>query len=74
MLSVAPVGFATLTASTDGEVTYLPQAIDIEEGSPILLAISPTAGEQGTSATIQILGRFTHFNQATTNAAFNRNS
>ncbi len=76
VLSVAPVGFSTLTATTDGEVVYLQQAIDIEEGSPILLAISPTAGEQGTGTTVQILGRFTHFNGTgpgtITNVAFNQ--
>ena len=75
VLSVAPVGFATLTASTDGEVVYLQQAIDIEEGSPILLAISPAGAQQGTSLTLQILGRFTHFTQLgtkITSAAFNQ--
>ncbi len=70
--STAPVGFATLTTTTDGEVESLQQAIDIEEGSPIMLAIAPGAGEQGTTATIQVLGRFTNFNQTTTNAAFNQ--
>ena len=72
VLSTAPVGFATLTTTTDGEVESLQQAIDIEEGSPIMLAIAPGAGEQGTTATIQVLGRFTNFNQTTTNAAFNQ--
>ena len=72
VLSVAAVGFSTLTATTDGEVVYLQQAIDIEDGSPILLAFSPSGGEQGTSTTLQLLGRFTHFNQATTNVAFNQ--
>jgi hypothetical protein len=72
MLSSAPVGFATLTTTTGGESVSLQQAIDIEEGSPILLAIAPNAGQQGTTATIQILGRFTNFSQATTNAAFNQ--
>ncbi len=72
VLSTAPVGFATLSTTTDGEVEYLQQAIDIEEGSPILLAIAPNAGQQGTTATVQILGRFTNFTQATTNAAFNQ--
>lgn len=72
VLSSAPVGYATLTVNTDGENVSLPQAIDIEEGSPILLAISPTAGQQGTTATIQILGRFTNFNSSTTSAAFNQ--
>jgi hypothetical protein len=72
VLSSAPVGFATLTTFTDGEVVSLPQAIDIEEGVPELLAISPTAAQQGASLTVEILGRFTHFNQTTTNAAFNQ--
>ncbi|HEY1902662.1 MAG TPA: Ig-like domain-containing protein [Terracidiphilus sp.] len=72
VLSAAPVGFATLTTTTDGEVVALQQAIDIEEGSPILLAISPNVGQQGTTATVQILGRFTNFNASTTSAAFNQ--
>ena len=72
VLSSAPVGFATLTTFTDGEVVSLPQAVDIEEGVPQLLAISPTAAQQGASLTVEILGRFTHFNQTTTNAAFNQ--
>ncbi len=72
VLSVASVGFSTLTASTDGEVVYLPQAIDIEEGSPIMLAFSPSVGQQDGTYTLQILGRFTHFNQNTTNVAFNQ--
>ena len=72
VLSSAPVGFATLTTSTDGEVVSLQQAIDIEEGSPILLAISPGGAQQGTTLTLQVLGRFTHFNSLTTSAAFNQ--
>ncbi len=72
VLSSAPLGFATLTTFTDGEVVSLQQAIDIESGVPQLLAISPTAAQQGASLTVEILGRFTHFNQTTTNAAFNQ--
>ncbi|MGA3080138.1 MAG: Ig-like domain-containing protein, partial [Terracidiphilus sp.] len=71
VLSTSPVGFASLTTITGGEVVTLQQAIDIEEGSPILLAISPTAGEQGGSLTVQILGRFTNWG-AGTSAAFNQ--
>ncbi len=75
VLSVAPVGFATLTTTTDGEVVTLPQAIDIEQGSPTLLAISPTSSEQGTTVSLQVLGRFTHFTSigsVITSAAFNQ--
>jgi len=76
VLSVAQVGFATLTASTDGETVSLAQAIDIEEGSPTLLAITPSSGQQGTTMNLQILGRFTHFNSTAgltiTSAAFNQ--
>jgi hypothetical protein len=71
VLSVAAVGFSTLTTSTDGEVVSLQQAIDIEEGSPILLAISPGGAEQGTGLTLQILGRFTHWTQGVTQVTFN---
>jgi len=76
VLSVAPVGFSTLTVNTDGEVIYLPQAIDIEAGSPLLLAISPGSAQQDGSLTLQILGRFTHFTATgpgpITSAAFNQ--
>ncbi len=71
VLSSAPVGFASLTATTDGEVVTLQQAIDIEEGSPTLLAISPGGAQQGATLNLQILGRFTHFDSTTT-AAFNQ--
>lgn len=75
VLSTAPVGFATLTAYTDGEVVSLQQAIDIEDGSPVLLAISPTSAQQGASLNVQVLGRFTHFTSTgttVTSAAFNQ--
>jgi hypothetical protein len=72
LLSGAPVGFATVTASTDGENASLAQGIDIEEGSPTLLAISPGLGQQAGTYTIQVLGRFTHFSQSATNVAFNQ--
>ena len=50
VLSTSPVGFAALTMTTDGEVTTLQQAIDIEEGFPVLLATSPGGGEQGNTS------------------------
>jgi hypothetical protein len=71
VLSSAPVGYAALTTTTAGEVVTLQQAIDIEEGVPTLLAISPGAGEQGGSYTLQVLGRFTNWGPTTT-AAFNQ--
>ncbi|MGH9605831.1 MAG: Ig-like domain-containing protein [Terracidiphilus sp.] len=70
VLSNSPVGFAALTANTDGEVATLQQAIDIEEGFPTLLAISPGGAEQGANLTLQVLGRFTHFQQGVTSLAF----
>ncbi|HEY5329958.1 MAG TPA: Ig-like domain-containing protein [Acidobacteriaceae bacterium] len=70
VLSNSPVGYASLTTYTDGESVTLQQAIDIEEGFPKLLAISPNSGEQGATVNIQVLGRFTHFGP-TTNVAFN---
>ncbi|MGP8225142.1 MAG: choice-of-anchor D domain-containing protein, partial [Terracidiphilus sp.] len=73
VLSTSPVGFAALTMTTDGEVTTLQQAIDIEEGFPILLATSPSGGEQGNNITLQVLGRFANWQQGVTSAAFNNN-
>ena len=63
VLSSSPVGYAALTTYTDGEVVTLQQAIDIEEGFPTLLAISPTGAEQGDTLNLQVLGRFTNWQQ-----------
>ncbi len=71
VLSSAPVGFASLTSYTAGETVTLQQAIDIEEGSPTLLVISPTSAEQDATFTLQVLGRFTHWQTGVTSAAFN---
>jgi hypothetical protein len=73
VLSTSPVGFAALTMTTDGEVTTLQQAIDIEEGFPVLLATSPGGGEQGNNITLQVLGRFANWQAGATSAAFNNN-
>ena len=58
VFSSAPVGFAPLTMNTDGEVTTLQQALDIEQGFPTLLSITPdTPGgiiQQG--ATLRLSG------------------
>ncbi len=72
VLSSAPVGFATLTTYTGGEIVTLLQAIDIEEGFPALLGISPAAAQQGGNVTLQVLGRFTNWQQGVTSLAFNQ--
>ena len=72
VLSSAPVGFATLTTYTGGEVVTLQQAIDIEEGFPALLGISPGAAQQGATLILQVLGRFTNWQQGVTSLAFNQ--
>jgi hypothetical protein len=73
VLSSAPVGFATLTTYTGGEVVTLQQAIDIEEGFPTLLGISPGVAQQGAAnVTLQVLGRFTNWQQGVTSLAFNQ--
>jgi hypothetical protein len=72
VLSTSPVGFASLTMTTDGEITTLQQAIDIEEGFPKILATSPAGGEQGNTMTLQVLGRFANWQQGVTSAAFNQ--
>jgi hypothetical protein len=70
VLSTSPVGFAALTTTTDGEVVTLQQAIDIEEGFPALLATSPGGALQGATLTLQVLGRYTNWQQGVTSAAF----
>jgi hypothetical protein len=70
VLSSSPVGFASLTATTGGEVATLQQAIDIEEGFPALLATSPGGQVQGDTLSMQVLGRFTNWQQGVTSAAF----
>ncbi len=72
VLSSAPVGFAPLTMTTDGEVVTLQQAIDIEQGFPVLLSTSPAGGQQGATLNLQLLGRFTTWQQGVTNVAFNQ--
>jgi hypothetical protein len=72
VLSSAQVGFAALTMTTDGEVVTLQQAIDIEQGYPTLLLTTPAGGEQGATLNLQLLGRFTHWQQGVTTAAFNQ--
>ncbi len=72
VLSTAPVGFVPLTMSTDGEVATLQQAIDVEEGSPALLAISPGAAQQGATLNLQVLGRYTNWQSMLTSLAFNQ--
>ncbi|HVU45322.1 MAG TPA: Ig-like domain-containing protein [Terracidiphilus sp.] len=61
VLSSAPVGYATVTANTDGENASIQQGIDIEEGSPTLLAISPGSAQQGATLNLEVLGRFTNW-------------
>jgi hypothetical protein len=70
VLSSSPVGFAALTATTGGEVASLQQAIDIEEGFPALLATSPGGQVQGDTLSMQVLGRFTGWQNGVTSAAF----
>ena len=72
VLSSAPVGFAPISANTDGEVAGLAQAIDIEQGSPIMVAFSPYSGQQGITFDMPVLGRFTHWAAGATSAAFNQ--
>lgn len=72
VLSSAPVGYASLTAFTDGEVVTLNQAIDIEQGFATLLATTPNGAEQGATLNLQVLGRFTNWQQGVTTAAFNQ--
>ncbi|HEX3985959.1 MAG TPA: Ig-like domain-containing protein [Acidobacteriaceae bacterium] len=72
VLSSAHVGFVPLTMVTDGETVSIQQAIDIEEGSPALLAISPSATEQGATLNLQVLGRFTNWQSMLTSLEFNQ--
>ena len=72
VLSSAAVGFTSLTGYTDGETAYLQQAIDVEEGSPALLAFTPSGSQQATTFNLQLLGRFTHWAQGVTSALFNQ--
>jgi hypothetical protein len=72
VLSSAPVGLTPLTFTTDGEVVTLQQAIDVEEGYPVLLSTAPGGGLQGATLNLQLLGRFTHWVSGVTSAAFNQ--
>ena len=71
VLSGAPIGFSTLTTTTDGEVVSLQQAIDIEQGFAKLVSTTPGGALQGVTLNLQVLGQFTHWQQGVTSAAFN---
>jgi hypothetical protein len=65
VLSTCPLGLTALTMITDGEVVTLQDAIDVEAGVAKLLAFSPAGAPQGDTLTLQVLGRFTHWDNTT---------
>ncbi len=69
VLSTSPIGFVPLTTSTDGEVTTLQQAIDIENSYPTMLASTPFSSQQGNTFTMLVMGRSANWVQGETNAA-----
>ncbi len=50
-----------LTTITDGEVVTCSRPSTSKRDSPTLLAISPSASQQGDTFTLQVLGRFTNW-------------
>ena len=70
LLATAALGFHTVTLITDGEIASLAQAIDVQQGTPVLLSSTPHTGSQGTSFTVTALGSLTHWVQGTTTATY----
>src|SRR5204863_78404 len=49
----------TLTTGSDSLPDALP--ISVAPGTPVLIAISPTSGQQGQTLDIAVTGQYTHF-------------
>ena len=68
--SSAPNGYHSATLRTVGEVAYSQYAFIVGSGTPRLASAAPTAGQQGQSLTVRLLGEFTHWVQGTTTVTF----
>ena len=70
VLSGAPLGFRTVTVTTDGEYSSLVQAFSVQQGTATLLNSAPSSGAQGATFDVQVLGQFTHWEQGSTTASY----
>jgi hypothetical protein len=62
----AQSGLQTLCMGTLGELVNFQNAFTITPGTPTLNGVTPVMSEQGTTASLNIIGQFTHWVQGTT--------
>jgi RHS repeat-associated protein len=63
-------GMRTLTVTTGTESVSVSNVFTVQPGTPALLSINPSSGQQGQSLSVVITGQFTHFVQGTTTVGF----
>ncbi len=68
--STAATGLRDLTLTTLGETASYSNAFTVTPGTPTLNGVSPTSAQQGQTATLTIIGQYTHWKQGTTTATF----
>jgi hypothetical protein len=69
--SNAAVGSRTVTLTTGAEVDSLANGFSVTAGTPVLVSVSPSSGQQGQqNLSVAITGQFTSFVQGTTTATF----
>jgi hypothetical protein len=69
-LSTAALGFHAVGVATGSEYVAVSQGLNVQQGTPLLLASNPGAGAQGTTFNVQVLGSLTHWQQGVTTASF----
>jgi Concanavalin A-like lectin/glucanases superfamily/HpiC1 cyclase/MBG domain/Bacterial Ig-like domain/Cep192 domain 4/WD40-like Beta Propeller Repeat len=67
----AATGARTVTLTTGGEVAMLANGFTVAAGTPVLLSVTPTSGQQGQqNLSVTLTGQFTNWVQGTTTASF----
>src|SRR5206468_10896624 len=64
----AAIGARDVTLTTGSDVVTKAAAFTVAPGTPVLIAISPTSGQQGQTLDVAVTGQYTHFAQGTTGA------
>jgi hypothetical protein len=67
----ATVGSRTVTVTIQGETSSITNGFTVNAATAVLTSVNPNSGRQGqTIATVNVVGNFTHFAQATTTVDF----
>ncbi|HEY3826888.1 MAG TPA: Ig-like domain-containing protein, partial [Bryobacteraceae bacterium] len=72
-IAIAPnaqTGLQTLCMATLGELVNFQNAFTIAPGTPTLNGVTPVNAEQGSTATLAIIGQFTNWQQGVTTITF----